>query len=247
MRSLLLLLWLLVGLGSLAAAQPQPDASAFPYYVVSRQARVYDAPNDRRPSGRLRFREAVVVLQEEEGWSHIRREDGTTGWAISASLSNLWLRVDKSRRTLYVYQGSVLVRTLPVDLGQNPVGTKIHRAAETDTTQWRTPEGAYFVTQKLPNSAYYKAFLLNYPSVPDAERGRAAGLISAGEYTAILRAAERLETPPMNTALGGMIEIHGHGTGGKSDWTRGCVAIRDAHMDWLWEKVQVGTPVLIDP
>ena len=51
----------------------------------------------------------------------------------------------------------------------------------------------------------------------------------------------------MNTALGGMIEIHGHGTGARSNWTQGCIAVRNDAMDRLWRWVAVGTPVVVEP
>ncbi len=50
----------------------------------------------------------------------------------------------------------------------------------------------------------------------------------------------------MHTALGGMIEIHGDGTGVSNNWTQGCVAIHNTHIDKLWAWVEVGTPVIIE-
>jgi L,D-peptidoglycan transpeptidase YkuD (ErfK/YbiS/YcfS/YnhG family) len=50
----------------------------------------------------------------------------------------------------------------------------------------------------------------------------------------------------MDTDLGGWIEIHGDGTGDATAWTQGCVAIRNAAMDVIWDHVRVGTPVLVE-
>src|SRR5206468_11422839 len=44
--------------------------------------------------------------------------------------------------------------------------------------------------------------------------------------------------------VGSLIEIHGHG-GRKQDWTKGCVALDDDHMDDLVPRVRVGTRVTI--
>lgn len=251
MRPLLFLLVLLTVVPATAqpaANAPHPADAAPIYYVVGRNVRTYDAPGDRRAKGRLDFREDVVSLQaHRDGWHHVRRADGDSVWVDGRSLSNLWLRVAKAERTLYVHEGDRIIRTLPIDLGLSPVGTKTQKAARGDTLNWKTPEGAYFVTEKLPNSTFYKAFLINYPSIPDAQRGYRSGLINRATHDQIVRAAERLQTPPMFTPLGGMIELHGQGTGGKADWTQGCVALRDAHIDWLWDRVHVGTPVRIDP
>jgi lipoprotein-anchoring transpeptidase ErfK/SrfK len=50
----------------------------------------------------------------------------------------------------------------------------------------------------------------------------------------------------MDTALGGMIEIHGDGTGEARNWTHGCVALHNRDLDRLWHRVNVGTPVVIE-
>ena len=43
---------------------------------------------------------------------------------------------------------------------------------------------------------------------------------------------------------GGLIEIHGEG-GRQSDWTSGCVALRNENMDELFSRVSSGSPVTI--
>ena len=111
---------------------------------------------------------------------------------------------------------------------------------------WRTPEGTFYVVRKNPNSQFYRAFVLNYPTVEDAERGLDEGLISKAEHRRIVEAQKILAMPPMGTALGGMIEIHGDGTGAARNWTRGCVAIHNSHIDKMWYRVEVGTPVVIE-
>ena len=102
------------------------------------------------------------------------------------------------------------------------------------------------VVHKNPESAFYKALVLNYPKVEDARRGLDTGLISRSQYQAIKRAQDELRMPLMNTDLGGWIEIHGDGTGDGTAWTQGCVAVQNSVMDVLWERVRVGTPVLIE-
>jgi hypothetical protein len=89
--------------------------------------------------------------------------------------------------------------------------------------------------------------VLNYPTVEDADRGLKEGIISVAEHRQIAGAAEAHRPPPMGTALGGFIEIHGRGTGARTSWTRGCVAIPDTDIDRLWDIVKVGTPVVVDP
>ncbi len=53
------------------------------------------------------------------------------------------------------------------------------------------------------------------------------------------------KAPPQNTRLGGDIYIHGHGA--QSDWTWGCVALENEDIRELFDAVNVGTPVTIEP
>ncbi len=105
------------------------------------------------------------------------------------------------------------------------MGTKRHRGDKA------TPEGSYKVTRKRGPGAtkYYKALDIDYPNAEDLARFRAAK--QRGEI-------------PAGTSPGSLIEIHGHGGRG-ADWTEGCVALRNDHMDKVFAAAQVGTPVLI--
>ena len=226
-------------------AEPRRAESDAPlFYVVGERPRVHAAPDARRTIGRLDFREGVHVLETRDGWSRIFYE-GQSGWVASESLSNVWLMVDKANRHLFVYRGTDLVRTLPIDVSQNPEDDKVRRATLGEKDHYRIPEGVFYVCRKNPNSQYYRSFVLNYPNEEDAERGFKAGLISRAEYRQIVRASLGFLEPPMSTALGGGIAIHGQGSGRQRAWTRGCVALRDVHLDALWDLVEVGTPVLV--
>ncbi len=123
---------------------------------------------------------------------------------------------------------------------------KVQRGDTGSPDDWRTPEGTFFIVEKNPASKFYKALVLNYPTAEDARRGFRQGLISQGDYQAIVQAEESHQMPPMNTLLGGWIEIHGDGTGGGTNWTQGCIAIENDKMDELWALVEVGTPVLTE-
>jgi len=221
--------------------QDEPEV----FYVIDRSTPVFATENGQRRIAYLNFRESIQVLENKEGWMRVRRSDNTEGYIREEKVSNVWIRASKSKQMIYVYAGKELTHTIPADFGVSPED-KERRGSLSETGMWRTPEGTFFVCAKNPYSAYYKAFVLNYPTPEDAERGYRDGIISRGERDAIVSAARNYRTPPMGTALGGMIEIHGNGTAGRSNWTRGCIAIRDLHMDDLWEIVQVGTPVIVE-
>ncbi|HYE96987.1 MAG TPA: L,D-transpeptidase family protein [Rubricoccaceae bacterium] len=231
---------------SSASARPAEPDTAPVYYAVRNAARVHVRPDSTSASAsRLAFREGVRVLEEEGGWSLIQ-QGRVRGYVRSDALSNVWLRVDKSDRLVYVYRGAELIRTFPADVSTSDED-KERRSRLGERDHYRIPEGVYFICRKNARSQYYRAFVLNYPNQEDGARGLRNGLITAEEYAEIVKADLFFQEPPMGTALGGLIEIHGSGSGRQRRWTRGCVALRNVHMDELWEIVEVGTPVVIEP
>ena len=249
MRLLLMVICSFIAAGSMPAMGQELSSNEFLgdnlYYSVVRGAQVYQQPGSS-PSFTLPLQEPVYVTQQEGFWSKIRTDAGQVGYVERASLSNVWIRISKRRKKVYVYRGAELIDTIPADFGNNVVSDKIRRGDVRSPDDWRTPEGTFFVVAKNPNSQYYKALVLNYPNAEDARRGYKQGLITKEEYQAIVRAEQNHQVPPMNTLLGGWIEIHGDGTGGGTNWTQGCIAIENNRMDELWTLVDVGTPVLTE-
>ncbi len=214
------------------------------FYVVGERAAIHADPGSARTLGRLDFREGIHVLEERDGWSRVEH-DGRRGWVRSDALSNVWILIDKESRYFYLYRGTELVRKLPADVSQNPNGDKVRRSALGESDHYRIPEGIFFITSKNTQSQYYRSLMLNYPNEEHAERGLREGIITRAEYQQIVSAARSFRSPPMGTRLGGAIAIHGQGSGRQRAWTRGCVALRDVHMDAIWDLVEVGTPVLV--
>ena len=228
-----------------AFERPAEPAVAPVYYVVERGARVYAEPDAASASSvRLDLREGVRVLAQEAGWSLIDR-DNRRGYVRSEALSNVWLRVDKSDRMVYVYRGAELIRTLPADVSTSDED-KERRSRVGERDAYRVPEGEFFITRRNTSSQYYRALVVSYPNEEHAARGLREGLITEAQYDAIVRANRAFREPPMGTALGGLIEVHGQGSGRQRAWTRGCIALRNVHMDELWELVHVGTPIIIE-
>ena len=162
--------------------------------------------------------------------------------------SRSYIIIDKTNRTLSYFKNDQEVFRFPVAFGSRP-GQKRRRGDR------RTPEGEYRIIAKHEASKFHKFLWLNYPNGDDARRGRDAGLISERDYEAIIRAVENDTIPPQNTRLGGDIGIHG-GTAVRIyrkilfldddyDWTLGCIAAKNEHIDQLYDRVEVGTRVLI--
>ena len=230
------------------------DVEAAPaYYVTAREAPLRAAPSDQAAVVEtLQIRDGVRVLDEAPegaeggaGWRLVQYGPDR-GYVRAEALSNLWVRVDKSDRTVYVYRGDRLVRELPADVSRSDED-KVRRSALGESDHYRMPEGVFFVCRKNDASQYYRAFVVSYPGPVHAARGLEDGLITESQYDAIVRADREGREPPMGTRLGGLIEIHGNGSGRRRAWTRGCVALRNVHMDELWDVVEVGTPIVIEP
>ncbi|HEY2018287.1 MAG TPA: L,D-transpeptidase family protein [Bryobacteraceae bacterium] len=134
--------------------------------------------------------------------------------------------VNKSRRELLLLHGESVLRSYRVALGRNPVGPKVRQG------DGKTPEGAYVIDRRKPDSDYHLALHISYPSAAERDRAREAGLDPGGD-----------------------IMIHGlrNGQGhiGRahlgSDWTQGCIAVTDEEMDEIWDLVSDGTPIQINP
>jgi murein L,D-transpeptidase YafK len=151
--------------------------------------------------------------------------------------------IDKARRTLSLFDGERLDRRYSVALGRNASADK---AVEGDEA---TPVGEFYVCAKNPRSRFFRSLCLSYPNAEDAERGLAAGLITIEEHTQIIEAVRARKLPPQHTRLGGEVYIHGQPPrlepGAPKDWTRGCIALDDDAMQELYERIELGTPVVI--
>jgi murein L,D-transpeptidase YafK len=153
------------------------------------------------------------------------------------------INVAKRSRQLSLLSGPELVRTYPISLGRN---SEADKSVEGDEA---TPLGEFYICAKNPRSRYFLSLCISYPNAEDAERGLAAALISADEHAQILDAVNMRRMPPQKTRLGGEIYIHGHGHGHGDEprGTRGCIALNDADMQDLYDRVSLGTPVIIVP
>ena len=140
--------------------------------------------------------------------------------------------------------GPVIV--MSVALGRAPIGGKQTRGDQ------RTPEGNYSVSGPARRSRFHRLIPIDYPSRRDTDSALERGVITAREHARILARRAHDRPPPQDTALGGQLGLHGEGPAwqGESaglDWTYGCIAVRDAEIDFLAQRVKRGTPVWIQP
>ncbi|WP_281629860.1 L,D-transpeptidase family protein [Vibrio sp. St2] len=134
------------------------------------------------------------------------------------------VKVDKSKRRMYLIDNGQVVKEFRIALGKHPKG---HKTQEGDH---RTPEGRYYLDFVIDKSEFYRSIHISYPNPRD------------------IAYAAKLHVDP-----GGNIKIHGLRNGEKRpakfvqsfDWTNGCIAITNEEMDELLTLVKTGTPIEI--
>jgi murein L,D-transpeptidase YafK len=127
----------------------------------------------------------------------------------------------KGKRRLYLLSGDKILKKYKVGLGGVPVG---HKRFENDG---KTPEGSYIVDRRNPKSKYHLSIGISYPNRDD-----------------IAYAVEHGRNP------GGEIFIHGRAgahRGRGRDWTAGCIAVADKHIEEIYMMVLTGTQIDIYP
>lgn len=128
----------------------------------------------------------------------------------------------KGARTLYLYRDGLPIRSYHIGLGDHPRGDK-HREGDE-----RTPEGAYILDWRNPESIFYKSLHISYPNSQDLHYALSRGW-----------------NP------GGNIMIHGQPNYATErrvgDWTDGCIAVSNRAMDEIWRLVPDGTRIHIYP
>lgn len=151
------------------------------------------------------------------------------------------LYVWKRRRLMVLREGDHIVRRFDIGLGLQPNDPKVRQGDN------RTPEGTYYVREKKTQPSFRRFIGLSYPNVTDADRGLQRSLINQEEWADIFYANLRGVTPPWRTRLGGRIGIHGYGDRPELvvDWTQGCIAVRNDDIEYLFERIRLGTPVHI--
>ncbi len=132
----------------------------------------------------------------------------------------------KQERMLHLLRAGERIRSYRIALGREPRG---HKVREGDS---RTPEGAYIIDWRNPDSRFHLSLHISYPGRRD-----------------LLRAAWLGVTP------GGQIMIHGLPNGRDADavghpardWTDGCIAVTNREIEEIWQLVADETPVYIFP
>jgi hypothetical protein len=153
------------------------------------------------------------------------QEWATATLAESRKSGSYAIIVEKIPGLCHLYQGGKEKYTFEAEFGSNWLGDKM------SSGDMATPEGMYTVTRKLSgrSTTYHKALMINYPNKTDIQ-----------EFNERIRSGQL----PTDARIGDMIEIHGDGGKG-TNWTQGCVALKNEDIDLLFRYASAGTPVTI--
>ncbi len=128
------------------------------------------------------------------------------------------LQMVKGDRTLFLFNDAQVLKAYRIDLGFAANGPKQFEG------DGKTPEGAYTVDRRNPDSLFHLSIGISYPNEAD-----------------IAFAAAQGREP------GGDIFIHGGPRPGidaiKPDWTAGCIAVSDREIEDIYAMVRDGTPI----
>jgi murein L,D-transpeptidase YafK len=152
----------------------------------------------------------------------------------------------KEERLLEIQCEGGFVFSVPAAFGRGDPGAKREAGDQ------RTPEGEYRISGTARASRFHRFVPIDYPSVADADAAFADGRISGADHARIVSAHGRGEMPPQDTALGGLLGLHGEGARWRGetralDWTDGCIGLADRDVEFVAEHAAVGTPVEIRP
>jgi murein L,D-transpeptidase YafK len=144
--------------------------------------------------------------------------------ALSASTSADKVLVLKGERKLILLKGEQVLKTYTVALGSRPVGPKTTKGDR------KTPEGNYVLDRHNPHSQYHKSIHISYPNAEDMARAKKLHLPTGGD----------LFIHGLPNDFDGPDQQYG-------DWTDGCIALTNADIEEIWQRIPDGTPIQIKP
>lgn len=148
----------------------------------------------------------------------------------SSPVGDIYIIVDKSDYELFVYDKLGWYATYPVVFGNNSLADK---KMEGDKN---TPEGSFRIVSKRIHDKWNRFIAIDYPNQ---------------ESWAKFKARKEKGEIPTTARIGGGIGIHGtwphedFQIDRYSNWTLGCISMKNADVEELYKYIRVGTPVLI--
>ena len=142
----------------------------------------------------------------------------------------VYVVITKSNYELQVFDEEGWYATYPVVFGNKDLSDKLMEGDR------RTPEGTFKIISKKPHQKWHKMLMLDYPNQESWDKfkeRKAKGVI------------------PANAKIGGGVAIHGTWPHDDivvddfTNWTNGCVALKNEDLDELDAILPVGSKVII--
>lgn len=146
--------------------------------------------------------------------------------------NNYYIVIDKSDYELKVYDDEGWYATYPIVFGSKDLSDKMREGDR------RTPNGKFKVILKKMHPKWGPELLLDYPGPSDVEK---------------FNERKRKGLVPKNAKIGGGIAIHATRPEEEwtvdnfYNWTDGCVSVKYSEMKDLYNYIQTGTEVTIQP
>lgn len=142
------------------------------------------------------------------------------------------IRIEKSNYQLIILYQNSPIKSYPIVLGSNPVGDKLREG------DLKTPEGIFKIRDLYPHARWSKFIWLDYPNQESWDKHLAA---------------KRTGKIKPSDTIGGEIGIHGVPNNSdslidrQSNWTWGCISLKNKDVDEIYSVLQTGTTVEIVP
>lgn len=158
---------------------------------------------------------------------HTSVKHNTTRWE---PVGAVYVVVDKSDYELKVFDEEGWYATYPVVFGSKDLSDKMMEGDK------RTPEGSFKIISKRAHEKWHKMLMLDYPN--DASWAKFKQRKASGKI-------------PSKAKIGGGIAIHGTWPNDNivvddfTNWTNGCVSLKNEDLDELDAILPIGTKVTI--
>ncbi len=145
-------------------------------------------------------------------------------------VGSVYILIDKSDYELQVFDEKGWYATYPVVFGSRNQDDKYMEGDK------RTPEGTFRITTKRPHAKWNKFLALDYPTRESWDK---------------FKSRKQRGVIPQNARIGGGIGIHGTWPNDNivvddyTNWTQGCISLKNKDLDELAGFVTIGTKVVI--
>ncbi|MFK7904000.1 MAG: murein L,D-transpeptidase family protein [Chitinophagales bacterium] len=151
--------------------------------------------------------------------------------SLNISEKKIQIYISKKDKELHIISDSITLKSYPVVFGFNPIDDK---RIEGDGC---TPEGFFEVRDRYPHKKWSKFIWINYPTKDSWRKHELSK-----EQGSIAETA----------SIGGEVGIHGVPSGQDflidvdQNWTLGCIALKNKHINEFYPYIQKGTKIEIE-